>query len=350
MITLPVSAAATVGTVCQDWIRGAALVQLCPSLAFRWSRQGVAPGTKPRAVVTGGAGFIGSHIADRLIESGYDVLVVDNMATGSFSNVPPAARLEERDVADPAVESLLREWHGEVVVHCAAQVSVSASILDPALDARSNVLGTVSTIRAAVAGGCRRFLYVTTGGALYGRPHYLPCDEDHPVEPISPYGLSKWMGERYLDLIAPQTMGRVVLRLANVYGPRQRSDGEGGVVAVFAERMRRRLPVEVHGDGLQTRDFVYVGDVVDAAMAAVKATRSTTVNVATDRSISVLDLFAAVASIAGYSEPPSFVAARPGDIRDSRLAIGKAARDLGWAPKTQLEAGLAATYASLALP
>jgi len=307
-------------------------------------------GTRPRAVVTGGAGFIGSHIADRLIELGYDVLIVDNMATGSYSNVPQAARLEECDVADPAVEGLLVKWHGQVVVHCAAQVSVASSVLDPVGDARSNVVGTVNTIQAAVAGGCRRFVYVTTGGALYGRPRYLPCDEEHPIDPISPYGLSKWMGERYLDLIAPETMGRVVLRLANVYGPRQRSDGEGGVVAVFAERMRRRLSVEVHGDGQQTRDFVYVGDVVEAAIAAAKATHSTTVNIATDRSVSVLDLFAAVAAVSGYSEPPSFVAARPGDVRDSRLAIGKAARDLGWTPQTQLEAGIAATYASLARP
>ena len=302
-----------------------------------------------RAVVTGGAGFIGSHIVDRLIVLGYDVLVIDDLSTGSRSNVVDAARLEELDVADPAVERLLAQWRGEVVVHCAAQVSVASSVLDPARDASSNVVGSVSAIRAAVVGGCRIFVYVTTGGALYGEPRYLPCDEDHPIEPLSPYGLSKWTGERYLDLLAPTTMRHVVLRLANVYGPRQRSDGEGGVVAIFAERMRQGLPVEIHGDGGQTRDFVYVGDVADAAIAAIGATRSTTVNIATGRATSVLDLFAAVASIAGYSDPPKFVAARPGDVRHSRLAVGKAARELGWTPQTQLEAGLAETYAALSL-
>jgi UDP-glucose 4-epimerase len=308
----------------------------------------VVSGTPPRAVVTGGAGFIGSHVVDRLLEIGYDVLVVDNLASGSRSNVPPAARLEECDVADPSVDSLLARWRGEVVVHCAAQVSVASSVCDPVLDARSNIIGTVRTVQAAAAGGCRRFVYVSTAGALYGEPRYLPSDEEHPVQPISPYGLSKWIGERYLDLLAPDSMLRMVLRLANVYGPRQRSGGEGGVVAVFAERMRQGLPVEVHGDGEQTRDFVYVGDVVDAVVAAVSATHSVTVNIATDRATSVLELYGALSTIAGHSKPPTFVAARPGDVRHSRLAIAGARRELGWSPHTALEAGLADTYASLA--
>jgi UDP-glucose 4-epimerase len=298
-------------------------------------------------VVTGGAGFIGSHVADRLIGLGYEVLVVDNLATGALSNVAPAARLEELDVADPALERLFAEWRAEVVVHCAAQVSVAASVLDPALDARSNVLGTVATIGAAVAGGCRTFVYVTTGGALYGTPRYLPCDEDHPIEPISPYGLSKWIGERYLGLLGPPSMRRMVLRLANVYGPRQRSDAEGGVVAIFAERMKSGLPIEITGDGQQTRDFVYVGDVVDAVVAAINAPQSATVNIATARAVSVVELHDSLSAIAGYSKPPVFVAPRPGDIRHSRLAIGKAQRELGWSPRTTLEAGLADTYASL---
>ena len=295
--------------------------------------------------MTGGAGFIGSHVADRLLGLGYEVLVVDNLATGSSSNVAGAVRLEQRDITHSALEPLLAQWQAELVVHCAAQVSVEASVLDPAFDARSNVLGTVATIRAAVAGGCRKFVYVTTGGALYGTPRYLPCDEDHPIEPISPYGLSKWMGERYLGLLAPDSMPWVALRLANVYGPRQRSDGEGGVVSIFAERMRSGLPVEITGDGRQTRDFVYVGDVVDAVVAAARATRPTVVNIGTERACSVLELFGALAAIAGYSIPPVFVAPRPGDVRDSRLAIGKALRELDWRPRTTLEAGLAETYA-----
>lgn len=331
---------------CHDW----PCEKSRPPPSSRPASRGVAvsiSGTQPRAVVTGGAGFIGSHVADRLVHLGYAVLVADDLSTGLRSNVPDAARLEEIDVADPALERLLAEWQGEVVVHCAAQVSVASSVANPTHDARSNVLGTVSTIRAAVAGGCRSFVYVTTGGALYGSPRYLPCDEDHPIDPISPYGLSKWTGERYLDLLAPESMSHVVLRLANVYGPRQRSDGEGGVVAIFAKRMRNGLPIEVHGDGGQTRDFVYVADVVDAVIAGVNAARSTTVNIATGRAVSVLDLFRAMASISGYADSPSFTAPRSGDVRHSQLAIEKAARDLSWVPGTPLEQGLAETYASL---
>jgi UDP-glucose 4-epimerase len=276
------------------------------------------------------------------------MLVVDNLATGSRSNVPQAASFEELEVAGPAIERVLAQWRGEVVVHCAAQVSVATSVVDPALDARSNVLGTVRTVQAAVAGGCHSFVYVTTGGALYGEPRYLPCDEEHPIEPISPYGLSKWTGERYLHLLASGSMCRMVLRLANVYGPRQRADGEGGVVSIFAERMRSGLPVEINGDGQQTRDFVYVRDVVDAIVAAINATRSATVNVATERAVSVLDLYSELAAIAGYSKPPVFVAPRPGEVRHSRLAIAKARRELDWSPRTTFEAGLAETYASMA--
>jgi UDP-glucose 4-epimerase len=245
------------------------------------------------------------------------------------------------------MDSVLSKWHGEVLVHCAAQVSVAASVRDPFLDARSNIVGTARVVEAAAASGCRRFVYVTTGGALYGEPRYLPCDEAHPIAPLSPYGLSKWAGERYVDLLAPDSMFRMVLRLANVYGPRQRADGEGGVVSIFAERMKAGLPVEINGDGLQTRDFVHVGDVVDAVVAALNATHSATVNIATERAVSVLDLYAAMAEIAGYPKSPVFVAPRPGDVRHSRLAIAKARQELGWSPRTVLETGLAETYASL---
>jgi UDP-glucose 4-epimerase len=306
-------------------------------------------GKQPRAVVTGGAGFIGSHVADRLLGLGYEVLVVDNLASGSSSNVPSSAPFEECDVADPGMVPLLERWHGEVIVHCAAQVSVASSVRDPGLDARSNIVGTAKTVQAAAVSGCRRFVYITTGGALYGEPQYLPCDEAHPIVPLSPYGLSKWAAERYLDLLAPDSMLRMVLRLANVYGPRQRSDGEGGVVSIFGERMKSGLPVEINGDGQQTRDFVYVRDVVDAVVAALSATHSVTANIATGRSISVLELYAAMSAISGYSKPPIFVAPRAGDVRDSRLAVGKALRELSWSPRTQLEEGLGETYASLSL-
>lgn len=302
---------------------------------------------QPRVVVTGGAGFIGSHVADRLLGIGHDVLIVDNLASGSRANIPSSAQFEYCDVADPSLAPLLRRWRGEVVVHCAAQVSVAASMRDPAMDARSNIVGTIRTVQAAADSGCRRFIYVTTGGALYGDPEYLPCDEDHPIMPLSPYGLSKMTAERYLDLLAPEAMLRLVLRLANVYGPRQRSNGEGGVVSIFAERMKKDLPVEINGDGRQTRDFVYIRDVVDSVVAALDAKHSVTANIATETAVSVLDLYAAMARISGYSKPPVFVPPRAGDVRESRLAIGKARRELSWSPRTSLEEGFRETYASL---
>ena len=304
--------------------------------------------TPPRAVVTGGAGFIGSHVVDRLVKLGYRVLVIDNLASGSGSDVPSAALLEECDVADPRMEPLLAKWQGELLVHCAAQVSVASSVRDPVLDAHSNIVGTARTLQACCGQRMRALRLSHDGGALYGEPRYLPCDEAHQIGPLSPYGLSKWTGERYLDLLASDSMPRMVLRLANVYGPRQRADGEGGVVAIFANRMRSGLPVEIHGDGQQTRDFVYVGDVVDAVVAAVNATSSITVNIGTERAVSVLELYGALSAIAGYSKPPVFTAPRPGDVRHSQLANGKARRELNWSPHTALEAGLAETYASMA--
>jgi UDP-glucose 4-epimerase len=163
-------------------------------------------GEQPRIVVTGGAGFIGSHVADRLLGFGHEVLIVDNLASGSRANIPSSAQFEHCDVADASLAPLLQRWRGEVVVHCAAQVSVAVSMRDPAMDARSNIIGTIRTAQAAADSGCRRFIYVTTGGALYGDPQYLPCDENHPIMPLSPYGLSKMTAERYLDLLAPETM------------------------------------------------------------------------------------------------------------------------------------------------
>ncbi len=221
-----------------------------------------------RTIVTGGAGFIGSHIADRLLALGHDVTVVDDLSQGRRENVPVAASFVLRDIASPDTADLVADLKPELVVHAAAQASVPRSIADPQHDARTNIIGTLTLLNGVSRSGCRCFIYVTTGGALYGDPVQLPCSESHPVRPLSPYGLSKWTAERYLDLLADACAVRTALRLANVYGPRQRSDGEGGVVSVFLDRMRSQGTVEIHGDGEQTRDFVYVGDVVDAVVAA----------------------------------------------------------------------------------
>jgi UDP-glucose 4-epimerase len=306
--------------------------------------------TGHRALVTGGAGFIGSHAADALLDLGYDVWVVDDLSRGMRANVPGGASFEQVDVGSERAVGVIKAMAPDVIVHCAAQTSVPRSFEDPELDARSNILGTLHALTAARLTGCRRFVYVTSGGAIYGDPVHLPCGEDHPVRPLSPYGLSKWMAEEYLRLTAPREMSVVILRLANVYGPRQRSDGEGGVVAIFAERMLGGAPIEIHGDGEQTRDFVYVGDVVAAIVAASTTDKGTTVNVATGVGTSVNGLYAKLAAVTGYARSPTSAPGRRGDVRDSRLDVRRAQATLGWRPKVGLDEGLRAMVAALATP
>jgi UDP-glucose 4-epimerase len=299
-----------------------------------------------RTIVTGGAGFIGSHIADRLLALGHQVTVVDDLSQGRRENVPVAASFVLRDIASPDTADLVADLKPELVVHAAAQASVPRSIADPQHDARTNIIGTLTLLNGVSRSGCRCFIYVTTGGALYGDPIQLPCSESHPVRPLSPYGLSKWTAERYLDLLADACAVRTALRLANVYGPRQRSDGEGGVVSVFLDRMRSQGTVEIHGDGEQTRDFVYVGDVVDAVVAAASAPRSLTLNIGTGVGTSVNTLFEQLARVTGFRGKAVTAPARPGDVRHSRLDASAAARELGWHPATDLETGLRLTAES----
>ena len=217
-----------------------------------------------RVLVTGGAGFIGSHIVDRLVEEGHEVVVVDDLSSGRRANVNPDARLVDLDINSPEFLEAAASFRPDVISHWAAQASVPVSVSDPQHDAIVNVVGGINVCKAAVTAGCSQLVYVNTGGALYGEPEYLPCDEDHPIRPISPYGLSKWTLEQYLPILLPDSMGVKVLRPANVYGPRQDPHGESGVVAIFASKMVRGEPVVIFGDGEHTRDYVYVGDVVDA--------------------------------------------------------------------------------------
>ena len=298
-----------------------------------------------RALVTGGAGFIGSHIVDNLIGRGADVLVVDDMSTGKRENVNPRARLVEMDIGDPGMTGVFEEFRPDVISHCAAQIVVPVSMVDPMLDARTNILGGINVLQAAVRAGCRQLVYITTGGALYGPPDYLPCDEEHPIQPISGYGLSKWTLERYLQMLAPASMGLKVLRLANVFGPRQDPNGEAGVVSIFALRMLRGDPVTIFGDGEQTRDFVYVGDAARAHELAEQAAESVTVNISSGQATSVNELFSVMAAEVGYDRSPDLAMERPGDIKHVVLANDRAKRQLGWEPKTSFEAGMRETLA-----
>ena len=300
-----------------------------------------------RVIVTGGAGFVGSHVVDALLTAGSRVVVVDDLSTGHAENLPADVDLVRMGIDSNETSHLFETFRPQAVVHLAAQASVPTSVIDPIGDAATNILGSLAIARAAAAAKAEQFIYLNTGGALYGKPRYLPMDEDHPVEPLSPYGLSKWTFERYLPLILPQGMGRKVLRLANVYGPRQDPAGEAGVVAVFAARMIEGLPVEIHGDGKQTRDFVYVTDVARACMAIIGHEASLTVNIASRVGRTVNTLFATLAQLCDYGFPPTYGRERAGDIRHSVLSNGRAADELGWSPEVDFDHGLRNTVAWL---
>jgi UDP-glucose 4-epimerase len=294
-----------------------------------------------RAAVTGGAGFIGSHVVDALVARGDEVHVVDNLATGRRENLNDGATLHEHDIREP-LDELFAEIRPEVVVHLAAQADVGTSVEQPLLDAEVNVLGTVKVLEAARAHDAQ-VVFSSTGGAMYGECE-RPAREDDERRPLSPYGTSKLAGEAYLmTWNALHGARHVVLRFGNVYGPRQLAKLEGGVVAIFMDRLRAGEGVRIFGDGEQARDFVYVGDVVDAIVASF-GREGGTFNVGTGEATSVNELFDAVRRVAGVDTTAEYADKRPGDLLRSVLDVSKAERELGWRPQTSLEEGLRRTW------
>ena len=293
-----------------------------------------------RAIVTGGAGFIGSHLVDALVERADEVVIVDDLSSGRREHLNPNARFEERDIRQSLDAS-----DAEVVFHLAAQADVQTSMKRPDYDADVNVLGTVRVLEAARASGAQ-VVFTSTGGAIYGECDG-PAGEEAPREPLSPYGIAKLCGEEYLrGWNRMHGSGNVVLRLANVYGPRQDAGLEGGVVAIFLERLAAGEETIIYGDGGQTRDFVYVGDVVQGLIAA--AGRDGGVfNVGTGDETTILDLHRVCAAVARAEREPRFEEARLGDVRRSVLDVSLAARELGWRPQVGLEDGLRLTWDSL---
>ncbi len=291
-----------------------------------------------RAVVTGGAGFIGSNLVDRLVERGDEVVVVDDLSFGKRENVNAAATFVERDIRDGlALEPT------DVVFHLAAQADVQTSLARPDHDAAINVVGTVQVLEAARAAGAQ-VVFSSTGGAIYGECEG-PAPEEAPLGPLSPYGIAKLCAEQYLaGWNRIHGTSHVVLRFGNVFGPRQESSLEGGVVSIFLERMARGERTTIFGDGGQTRDFVYVGDVVDALLAAVGRDGGV-FNVGTGRETSVLELHRACAEAAGSVAEPRFEPPRLGDVLRSVLDVSRAERELGWRAATPLADGLQATHA-----
>lgn len=296
-----------------------------------------------RILITGGAGFIGSHIVDLLVSAGHEVLIVDDLSTGKAENVNSEATLVHLDIGDPALIDVAREFGPDAISHLAAQASVAVSMSDPIKDANTNIVGGLNVYRAAVETHCDQFIYITTGGALYGPPDYLPCDEQHPIRPMSAYGLSKWTLEQYLKILLPKEIPLKVLRLANIYGPRQDPYGEAGVIAIFAARMIQDQPAYIFGDGEQTRDFVYVGDVARAHDSALGASEPLTVNISSAQPLSVNALFEMMAEATGYRHDAVHQAERPGDIKHSVLSNDLAKQMLGWEPKTSMMDGLQET-------
>lgn len=299
-----------------------------------------------RILVTGGAGFIGSHVAALLRDAGHVVAILDDFSTGQRENIPDGAICYDCDIRDPRLAMILAEFRPELISHHAAQMSVRVSIQRPRFDATVNIEGGINLLESARHAGTRKIVYASTGGAVYGEPQALPCDENHPIAPLCHYGLSKYTFEGYLALYKRlYGLDYTVLRYPNVYGPRQDPDGEAGVVAIFARRMLQGLPITIYGDGQQERDFIFVGDVARATLAALTAAPSAVINLGSGIGTSVRTIFDTLAELTGYMTPPRFEAARLGEVYRIYLTGIRARTLLGWTPTVTLRAGLADTVA-----
>jgi len=293
------------------------------------------------ALVTGGAGFIGSHVVDRLVALGYRVAVLDNLSTGRTQNLHPAAALHVADVNDPSIPEIFQQVKPNLVFHLAAQISVSASVREPIADGQTNVLGMLRVLEAVKACGVEKIIYSSTGGALYGEPQTHPCSEEHPIAPLSPYGLSKYLAELYILLYHRlHGLDYTILRYGNVYGPRQDPHGEAGVVAIFTQAMLEGRGVKIFGDGFQERDFVYVGDVAEANIQAIGKGTGGAYNIGTGHGSTVNQVFQLLQQCTGYQEAAEYTPPRPGDVYRISLSHRKAAAELGWQPQVSLEEGL----------
>ncbi|MFC1557837.1 NAD-dependent epimerase/dehydratase family protein [candidate division KSB1 bacterium] len=297
-----------------------------------------------RVLVTGGAGFIGSHIADRLIETGYNVDIIDNLSTGVSNNINKNAEFYEMDINDDRMESLFRDRKYAAVFHQAAQMNVRVSVEDPLLDIQNNIVGMVKLIDYAVKNNIEHFIFASTGGAIYGEQENFPADENHNTNPYSPYGINKLTGEKYLYYFNKSFgLKYTAMRYANVYGPRQNPFGEAGVVAIFAHHMLGGEKAVIFGTGKQTRDFVYVEDVVNANMLVLEKGIEGCFNIGTGIETDVNTIFSEMAEIISYSEPPGYEPAKKGEQTRSVLDCKKAEQVLGWIPKYNLKKGLEKT-------
>ncbi|MGV3466584.1 MAG: NAD-dependent epimerase/dehydratase family protein [Heyndrickxia sp.] len=297
-----------------------------------------------RVVVTGGCGFIGSHIVDKLIDEQHEVMIVDNLVTGNLQNIAHLnVNVVDCDIRDPIFIKAIEDFQPDAIIHQAAQVSVQKSVQDMQYDAEINIQGSLRVIDVAKSTGVKKVIFASSA-AVYGKPQSLPIDENHPIQPLSPYGLSKYTVEQYLRLAKSlHSVNYTILRYANVYGPRQDAQGEGGVVAIFSENLSNNSPSIIYGDGEQTRDFIYVEDVARANVKALTNGDGEILNISTGKSISIMELFQEMCQIKGISQDPIFKEERDGDIRDSLLSNKKTIESLQWEPSTSLQKGLEKT-------
>lgn len=297
-----------------------------------------------KILVTGGAGFIGSHVVDAFLAAGHDVAVVDDLSSGRRVNVDPAATSYEVDVRSAALGEVFERERPEVVSHHAAQIDVRRSVQDPVVDAEVNVVGSLNVLERCREHGVRKVIYASSGGAVYGEPAYLPCDEDHPVRPLCPYGASKYAVELYVEVYRElHGLDYTVLRYGNVYGPRQDPHGEAGVVAIFAGQMVRGETPTVNGSGEQERDFVYVGDCARANVLALERGSGRAYNLGSGEGTSVNRLFALLKAATGYEGGVVYAPARAGETFRIFLDAGRAREELGWRAEVGLEEGLRRT-------
>ena len=297
-----------------------------------------------KVLVTGGAGFIGSHLTDRLIQEGHAVVVVDNLSTGSKKNVHKQATFYKADIVSSNLGRIFQKEQPQMVCHYAAQMDVRKSVEDPAWDAKNNIIGFLNVLALSVQNKARRVIFASSGGAIYGEQECYPATEEHPTRPISPYGISKLSGEHYLFYYKTVCgLEYTALRFANVYGPRQFPFGEAGVVAIFTQKLIRGEQPVINGNGMQTRDYVYVSDIIDANMAVINSDVNGTFNIGTGQETSVNTLFQTLLEQTGANVKQVHGAQKEGEQLRSCLDFGKINRTLGWEPAVSMKDGLAET-------
>lgn len=297
-----------------------------------------------KILVTGGAGFIGSNVADAFVEAGHEVVVVDNLSSGNRENVNPAAKFYEVDIRSEDLRKVVEQERPDIVDHHAAHIDVRRSVADPAYDASINVLGSINLLEACRISGVKKVIYSSTGGAEYGEPEYLPCDENHPINPLSPYGATKHTVEHYLFMYrANFGLEYTVLRYPNVYGPRQDPYGEAGVIAIWTEKMLKGEDTVINGSGEQERDFVYVGDCVSANLVALDGGNGREYNLGWGVGVTINEIWRRLKEATGYQKQAIYGPAKTGETFRIYLDTKRIQSELGWKPKMPLDQGVAAT-------